>query len=87
MAGAEPICGDIASLPPHSSHSGANIHFGPLTGRSRCATGRPSRLLKQSEQLFGNESRPCCIEVTIALRVLTVDEETLPDGDRPLPWS
>src|SRR6478735_642302 len=68
------------SLSPQSAHAGADIHLGSLAGGACGGTGRhnrPGRLLEQSEQLFGNEARPRGIEVTIALRVLAVDEETL----------
>ena len=38
---------------------------------------RPGRPLEQSKQLLGDEAGPRCIEVTIALRMRALDEETL----------
>ena len=54
--------------------------FGPWPASARRRTGRhnrPGRSLEQTEQLLGNEARPRRVEMTIALRVLAVDEETL----------
>ena len=59
---------------------GAYIDFGSLAGGTRPGTGRhkrPGRPLEQFQQLFGDEARPGGIEMAIALRVLSVDEEPL----------
>jgi len=51
-----------------------------MAGRTSRAARRlnwPGRLLEQVEQLFRNEARSGGIEVTIALPMLSVDEETL----------
>src|SRR4029077_6722632 len=66
-------------LSPHSAHAGADIHLGSLVGGT-CSTGRdnwPARPLEQTEALFGDEAGSRCIEVTIALRMLAVDEKAL----------
>src|SRR4051794_37762702 len=67
-------------LSPHSAHAGADIQLWSLAGGACCRAGghnRPSGALEQSEQLLGDEARPGCIEVAIALCVLAVDEEAL----------
>ena len=66
----------IATFP----HAGADVHLGPLAHRTRGGPNRaewPSRPLEHTEQLFGNEARPGGVEVTIALGILALDEETL----------
>ena len=55
--------------------------FGPLAGGACHGAGRHDwpggGPLEQTEQLVGDEARPRCIEVAIALRVLAVDEGAL----------
>ena len=69
-----------SGLAPHPAHARADVDARTLACFSRRGAGRygrPTRALKQSEQLLGNEARPGRLHMPVALRALTMREEPL----------
>jgi enamine deaminase RidA (YjgF/YER057c/UK114 family) len=67
-------------LAPHFAHAGTNIHLGFLAGGACRGAGGynwPGRALEQTQQFFGNKSRPRGIEMAIAPGMLPVHKEAL----------